>query len=60
MLDRRSFLRTATGVGATLALQSRLLEAVTVRVHKPAAPIPGATGAAAVAVEVQRARESAS
>src|SRR5436305_211565 len=36
MLDRRSFLRTATGVGATLALQSRLLEAVT----SPLPPLP--------------------
>src|SRR4051812_8027306 len=36
MLDRRSFLRAATGVGATLALQSRLLEAVT----SPVPPLP--------------------
>jgi isopenicillin-N epimerase len=36
MLDRRSFLRAATGVGATLALQSRLLEAVT----SPLPPFP--------------------
>jgi isopenicillin-N epimerase len=36
MLDRRSFLRAATGVGATLALQSRLLEAVT----SPLPPLP--------------------
>ena len=35
-----------------------LLEAVTVRVHKPGAPLPGAA-VAAVAVEVQRARERA-
>ncbi|MBI2677499.1 MAG: aminotransferase class V-fold PLP-dependent enzyme [Candidatus Koribacter versatilis] len=36
MLDRRSFLRTATGVTATMVMQSRLLEAVTT----PAPPLP--------------------
>ncbi len=34
------------------------LQAVTVRVHKPGAPLPGAAAVATVAVEVQRARES--
>jgi len=50
----------AERIAARLLGQFPPIEAVTVRVHKPAAPIPGATGAAAVAVEVQRARDQAS
>ena len=50
----------AERIAARLLGQFPLLEAVTVRVHKPAAPIPGATGAASVAAEVRRVREQAS
>jgi 7,8-dihydroneopterin aldolase/epimerase/oxygenase len=49
----------AEHLAADLLAAFPLLEAVTVRVHKPGAPIPGAA-TAAVAVEIHRAREGAS